>query len=199
MDEVRFFGSRRASGSGSTTPEGEVDEQELREKIEGLLLRVTGVPRAVPGQPRIDPDVPTPLSRDRVAAWLERSGFAYFTDSDGDLGGLWHGRLFYFLVLGDHDEVVQVRGQWNREATIERLEEILAACNEWNADHIWPKAYVRVRDDGTVVVCADTTVDVEAGVNDAQLDQVLQCGLTTGSMFFDSLDEAWPDPLREAP
>ncbi|ACZ30281.1 hypothetical protein Xcel_1250 [Xylanimonas cellulosilytica DSM 15894] len=212
VDAVRFFGSRRVAGragrpsgqhdgaDGSGTPQGDLDDQELRDRIETLLLRVTGNPRTAPGQPRHDPRVvPAPLSRDRVAAWLERSGFAYFTDSDGDLGGLWHGRLFYFLVLGDRDEVLQVRGQWHREATIERLEELLEACNEWNAEHIWPKTYTRVRDDGSVVVCADTTVDVEHGVTDDQLDQLLQCGLSTGSMFFDHLEDEYPDPLRAAP
>ncbi|WP_242496266.1 YbjN domain-containing protein [Xylanimonas protaetiae] len=140
-----------------------------------------------------------PLSRDRIVAWLERSGFAYFVDNDGDVGGLWHGRLFSFLVLGDHDEVLQVRAQWHREATIERLEELLETCNAWNADHIWPKAYTRVRDDGSVVVCADTPVDIEPGATDDQLDQLLQCGLTTATLFFDSLDEEYPDPLRAAP
>jgi hypothetical protein len=36
-------------------------------------------------------------------------------------------------------------------------------------------------------------------VTDDQLDQLLQCGLSTGSMFFDSLDEYYPDPARLAP
>jgi hypothetical protein len=216
---VRFFGSRRdgrSSGRSSGRGEGWVpvqgrerdgvvqgdglDDQELRDRIESMLLRVAGGPRTAPGPVHLDPaEVPTPLSRDRIMAWLERSGFAYFTDSDGDVGGLWHGRLFYFLVLGEHDEVLQVRGQWHREATIERLEAILESCNTWNADRIWPKAYARVRDDGSVVVCADMTVDVEHGVTDDQLEQLLQCGLTTGSMFFDALDEEYPDPLRDAP
>ncbi|WP_425954357.1 YbjN domain-containing protein [Xylanimonas sp. McL0601] len=188
-----------ASTRDDDEDERDLDEDELRDRIEGVLLRVAGGART-PGQAPLDATlVPTPLSRDRITAWLGRSGFAYFTDSDGDLGGLWHGRLFYFLVLGDQDEVLQVRGQWNRDATIERLEELLEACNAWNADHIWPKAYARVRDDGSVVVCADTTVDVEHGVTDDQLDQLLQCGLTTGSMFFDSLDAEYPDPLRSAP
>ncbi|QAY64703.1 YbjN domain-containing protein [Xylanimonas allomyrinae] len=175
-----------------------MDDQELRERVEGLLARVVGSPRGRTGQPAQEP-LPAPLSHDRVSAWLERSGFTYFTDSDGDIGGLWHGRLFYFLVLGEREEVLQVRGQWHREATIERLEELLEACNSWNADHIWPKAYTRVRDDGGVVVCTECTVDVEPGVTDDQLAQHLQCGLITGSMFFDSLDETYPDPLQEAP
>ncbi|GAB2460136.1 YbjN domain-containing protein [Xylanimonas ulmi] len=214
---MRFFGSRRDGGSADRptgrdegrTPvrrhddadeASDLDEQELRERVESVLLRVAAGARGTSGPARGDRGpVPTALSHDRVVAWLERSGFSYFADSDGDLGGLWHGRLFYFLVLGERDEVLQVRGQWHRQATIERLEELLEVCNAWNADHICPKTYTRVRDDGGVVVCAETTVDVEHGVTDDQLEQLLQCGLMTGSMFFDSLDAEYPDPLQEAP
>jgi Putative bacterial sensory transduction regulator len=176
-------------GSSET---GDLDDDELRAHVEGLLLTTVSGGNAA-GETA---ERPTPLTRERVTSWLDDCGFAYFIDSDGDVGGLWHGWLFYFLVLGERGEVLQVRGQWHRDLTIERLEEILEICNDWNADRIWPKTYVRVRDDGTVVVCADVTVDLEHGATDDQLDQLLQCGLTTGSMFFEHLDETFPDPLR---
>ncbi|MFE7408382.1 YbjN domain-containing protein [Isoptericola sp. NPDC057559] len=191
---MRFFGSRRASRIRPTSV-GRDDEladdlrdDELHDRIEGLLADQVGSPD----------DVLSPLSRDRVTDWMERSGFSYFVDSDGDVGGLWHGWLFYFLVLGERAEVLQVRGQWHRDLTIDRLGEILQICNEWNAERIWPKAYVRVRDDGSVVVCAEVTVDVGSVVGEAQLDQLLQCGLSTGSMFFEHLDATFRDPLRDA-
>lgn len=191
---MRFFGSRRASKFRPTTV-GREDElvddlrdDELHDRIEGLLADEVGGSQ----------DALSPLSRDRVTDWLERSGFSYFVDSDGDVGGLWHGWLFYFLVLGERAEVLQVRGQWHRDLTIDRLGEILDLCNEWNAERIWPKTYVRVRDDGSVVVCAEVTVDVGSAVGDAQLDQLLQCGLSTGSMFFEHLDTTFRDPLRDA-
>ena len=167
---------------------GDLRDDELHDRIEGLLTDEVGGSQ----------DALSPLSRDRVTDWLERSGFSYFVDSDGDVGGLWHGWLFYFLVLGERAEVLQVRGQWHRDLTIERLGDILELCNEWNAERIWPKTYVRVRDDGSVVVCAEVTVDVGSVVGEAQLDQLLQCGLSTGSMFFEHLDTTFRDPLRDA-
>jgi hypothetical protein len=157
---VKFFGSRRASSRSAE----ELGEAELRARVESVLASAVG--RA--------PDL-EPLTRDRIVAWLEDSGFTYFIDSDGDVGGVWHGWMFYFLALGEHGEVLQVRGQWHRALTIERLEEVLEVCN------------------------ADVTVDVEHGATDDQLDQLLQCGLTTGSMFFEHLDEVFPDPLLGAP
>ncbi len=185
------MGDRQAPG----TEQG-LDDPGLQARIESAILRSVGREAAASPDPAV---VPVPLSNERITDWLERSGFSWFTDSDGDVGGLWHGRLFYFLVLGDQDEVLQVRGQWQRDATIERLGELLEALNEWNADHIWPKAYTRVRDDGTVIVCGETTVDVETGLTDDQLAQNLQCGLATASMLFDALDERFPDPLKVAP
>ena len=202
VGQVRFFGSRRRNTAGdgdraATGPQQpeprELDDDELRAQVEGVLLReLTGG--------LDDPSsVPEPLTRDRVVEWLGENGFSYFVDSEGDVGGLWHGWLFYFLMVGESSEVLQVRGQWHRDLTIERLEEILELCNEWNAERIWPKTYVRVRDNGAVLVYTEVTVDLEHGVTEDQLDQLLQCGLTTGSMFFEHLDETFPDPLRSAP
>ncbi|WP_402467910.1 YbjN domain-containing protein [Isoptericola aurantiacus] len=187
---MRFFGSRRPARPTST-PQVEADDERLRTDVQNVLL--SGPVGDAVGA------VPVPVSRERVGAWLDAGGFTYFVDSDGDLGGIWHGRMFHFLVLGDDGQVLQVRGQWHREATIERLGEVLEICNEWNAERIWPKTYARVRDDGVVVVCAEVTVSVEHGAADDQLAQMLECGLSTGATFFEHLDAAFPDPLGEAP
>lgn len=199
---MRFFGPRRHEAAeegdrtGRRTPRTghpELSDDELRSQVEGVLLR------ELAGELENPAVVPRPLSRARVTDWLSGSGFSYFVDSEGDIGGMWHGWLFHFLVVGEGSEVLQVRGQWHRDLTIERLEEILDVCNEWNAEWIWPKTYVCVRDNGAVLVYAEVTVDLEHGVSDEQLDQLLQCGLTTGSMFFEHLDDVYPDPLRSAP
>ncbi|PFG33495.1 YbjN domain-containing protein [Sanguibacter antarcticus] len=142
---------------------------------------------------------PSPLSTARIVEWIKDYGYSYFIDSDGDVGGLWHSRLFYFLLFGPDREILQVRGQWNREITIDRVEEVLEFCNEWNTERIWPKAYFRVRDNGMIQVYGEVAVDLEHGASDDQLDQVLACGLSTGAMLFDALDELYRDPAQVAP
>jgi hypothetical protein len=166
-----------------------------------LLGLLGGPSRTAPDQNslRTAVDVPSPLTRERLKAWFTRHGYTYFVDDDGDVGGLWRGRLFYFFLFGDHSEILQVRGQWNREFAIERLTQVLEICNEWNAEKIWPKAYVRVRDDGMVHATCEVATDLEQGVTDAQLGQLLHCGLSAASIFFDTLDELYPDPAAAAP
>jgi hypothetical protein len=209
---VRLFDRwRRATPGGSTRASRAARPARLRrEPLDDAAAAELGLDpvRPLPGVDELrrlavdldqDSDLaPVPLDRDRVTEWLAESGYSFFVDSEGDLGGLWQGRLFYFLLFGEADEILQVRGQWNRDVTIERLQEVLELCNEWNADRIWPKAYARVRDNGMVQVYTEVTVDLEFGANDDQLADVLQCGLSTASLFFDSLDETYPDPLRSA-
>ena len=143
-----------------------------------------------------DPTVPTALSDERIVAWLEHNGYTWFRDNEGDLGGLWSGRLFYFFRRGPQDEILQVRGHWNRRASVVRVIEILEVCNEWAEERIWPSAYTQVTDDGQVSVVAETAADLEHGATDDQLSDLLECGLGTGMMFFDELDARFPDPLR---
>src|SRR5690606_41352191 len=116
-----------------------------------------------------------------------------------DVGRLGAGGPVCFGTVGGGCGVLQGRGQRRRDLTVERLGEAREFCNEWNAERVWPKPYVRVRDNGAVLVYTEVAVDLEHGVTDDQLDQLLQCGLTTGSMFFEHLDETFPDPLRSAP
>lgn len=148
--------------------------------------------------PALDPDHPAPITTERLQAWMRDNGYSYFVDSDGDIGGVWDNRIFHFLILGD-GSAFQVRGQWNRFGNMDRLETMLDAVNEWNADRIWPKAYLRVRDDGSIVTCTDLTIPLDAGVTEPQLDLQLRCGLATSAAFFDTLENQFPDTLARRP
>ncbi|MEP7765263.1 YbjN domain-containing protein [Sanguibacter sp. 25GB23B1] len=166
-------------------------------QLQGDVERVLA--RELAAEPDAGSTSPSPLSTARIVDWIKDYGYSYFIDSDGDVGGLWHSRLFYFLLFGPEREILQVRGQWNREITIDRVEEVLEFCNEWNTDRIWPKAYFRVRDNGMIQVYGEVAVDLEHGASDDQLDQVLACGLSTGAMLFDALDEMYRDPAGVTP
>lgn len=142
---------------------------------------------------------PTPLSAARLAQVLRADGAYVGVDQDGDCLGIFHMRLFLFVLYGEEPTLLQIRGTWNREASIERLDEILDLVNDWNTDRIWPKAYARVRDDGAVTVNAEVSVNFAAGATDAQIGQVLRCGIASGTSFFDALDARYPDPVAQSP
>ncbi|GIG38514.1 YbjN domain-containing protein [Cellulomonas phragmiteti] len=194
MGWFRQLARRWWSGARPVTDPSQppLDDVELHDRVAELLVRELGSAEHATA-------FPTSVSPARIASWMSDNQFSYFIDNDGDLGGLWRGRLFYFFLFGEQAEILQVRGQWHRELAIERLEEVLDLCNEWNAERIWPKAYVRVRDNGRVHVVAEVATDLEHGATDAQLSQILFCGLSTGSMLFDALDERYPDPAGAAP
>ncbi len=165
-------------------------------------------PRAVPeGAPSgsgrspepVPEDVPGPLSPDRLARSLRALGYHYFVDSEGDVGGLWFGRLYHFFLIGDERRVLQVRGRWHRRIAIDRLPEVLAMCDRWNRELIWPKCYVRVLDDGLVHVMTEISTPYGSGATDAQIRSCIQDGLACSGVVFDALDERYPDPAASAP
>lgn len=142
--------------------------------------------------------IPTLLTQERISAWFKEQGFHFFIDSDEDLGGIWHSRVFFFFLHGEASEILQVRSQWNREVTIERIDELLTFCNSWNTERLWPKTYLRVRDNGMIQVCAEMSIDLEHGVTDDQLGVQLRSALSTQTAFWSSLDELYPDPAADA-
>lgn len=147
-------------------------------------------------KPSVAPANP-PLTRDRVEAFLRSKGWHYFVDSDGDVGGTWDGRQFYFFLLGEKREILQVRGRWNRTLPIQAETQVALFANEHNRDKVWPKAYCRVEDD-RLAVYTEVSTDLEHGVADDQLGQLLICGLYTGLQFFTALDERFPDGAAQA-
>lgn len=138
-----------------------------------------------------------PLSAERITACLDAREMRYGIDDDGDVGGYWDGHLFYFFRIGQDQEYLQVRGRWNRQVGLDELAAVSARVNDWNADRLWPKVYVRVEDD-RLGVYAEHTVDYEHGLTDEQLDVHLACGISTALSFFETLDEAYPEQAAAA-
>lgn len=132
------------------------------------------------------PERTTPVDAARIEAYLQRQGYHVGHDEDGDLTGTWDGDRFWFLLLGDQDEIMQVRGRWHRTLDAQRRTAALLAVNDWNRERIWPKVYLR-EEDGATALYTEVSVDLEHGVTDDQLAQLVACGLGTGVQFFSAL------------
>lgn len=133
-----------------------------------------------------------PLDSARVEAYLLGQGYHVQRDEDDDLTGTWDGDRFWFLLLGENHEVLQVRGRWHRTLPEDRRAAALLAVNDWNRERIWPKAYLR-SEDGELALYSEVSVDLEHGVTDDQLAQLVGCGLGTGVQLFAALSTLVPD------
>ena len=112
-------------------------------------------------------------------------------DDDGDLTGTWDGSRFWFLLLGEQQEILQVRGRWHRSLQLDQREVASLAVNDWNRERIWPKAYLR-EEEGVLALYSEVSADFEPGVTEPQLAQLLACGLGTGVQMFSSLEAVLP-------
>jgi Putative bacterial sensory transduction regulator len=164
--------------------------------LAGWIQRVFGNPRPKTAAPLPARERATPLTRDRIAAYLLSRGYRFLLDDDGDLTGTWDGSRFWFLLLGEHAEVLQVRGRWHRTLPTSRRTSVLLAANDWNRERIWPKVYVR-EEDGELALYSEVSVDLENGVTATQLAQLIACGLGTGVQMFTVLDTLLPGGLDD--
>ncbi len=139
----------------------------------------------------VPPAEPLPLSRDRVAEDLARRGYRFRLDGEGDVTGTWDGNRFWFLLLGAHGEILQVRGRWSGTIAPQARLSVLQAVNDWNRDRVWPKVYVREEPDG-LALYAEVSVDFEHGATDEQLAATLSCGLVTATQFFSTVGALTP-------
>ena len=129
---------------------------------------------------------PPPVSIERIGEQLRAHGYRFSTDEDGDLTGVWDDNQFWFILGGAAHEVLQVRGRWRNSVPNNDRTAALLAVNDWNRDHLWPKAYFR--DEGELALYAEVSIDLECGVTDAQLQDILACGLVTTVQFFSEID-----------
>ncbi|GHS86492.1 type III secretion system chaperone family protein [Cellulomonas hominis] len=162
-------------------------------RAKSWLSRVLSGRNTHPKRPDPPAQVPTPLTRERVAAYLRSRDYHFVIDDDGDLTGTWDGSRFWFLLLGEQGEILQVRGRWHRQVPLDRRRAVALTANDWNRERIWPKVYLR-EEEGVVAVYSEVSADLEEGVTDDQLAQLIACGLGTGVQMFSSLDSHLPPP-----
>ena len=88
----------------------------------------TPPPAAPPEPPRARV---APLSRQRVEAALDRHGWHYRIDDDGDITGRWDDDIITFMLRGEDDEMLNVLGYMSEDLPMGRLDEVRYALEEW--------------------------------------------------------------------
>ncbi len=134
-----------------------------------------------------------PLTRKRVEEALERQGWVYRVDDDGDIYASWDEGYFWFFFYGENQEVLQVRGTWYGTLTATDEDQALRLANQINAEKLFPKLYTFLTDDGALQVRGELNVDYETGVTDEQLSLHLRAGIGSTLGAFARFAEAFPD------
>lgn len=131
-----------------------------------------------------------PLSQQRIKDLLNKDGYVYDVDDEGDLGGRWDHSFIYFFIMGKKQEILNISGRFLIPIPEEQIDEARLFIEDWHRDHMWPKAYIFTDNHGRYRVSAEVALDHEHGVSDAQLHQHIKCAIGTIHQCFDGLRES---------
>jgi hypothetical protein len=120
---------------------------------------------------------------------LRDQGWHYSIDSDGDVGGIWDDNLFYFIVQGQSDSILYIRGGWHHSLKIEQRTEAREVLDQWHLDCLWPKGYTRVDDDGEVRIHGEHVTRWESGVTYEQLTETIRYSISAVLQMFEELEQ----------
>jgi len=148
---------------------------------------------ATPNESSAAPGRVAPLTPERITSALDSRGWNYDIDDDGDVNGNWDGHLFYFLRLGQSEEIFMVRGRWEARIPLDMGEKILPVLNTWHKEKLFPKAVlVDFVDDGNARVFTEVSIDCEHGISDEQLTLHIDAGINSALQLFEQLNENFP-------
>lgn len=129
-----------------------------------------------------------PITRERIEACLREQGYRYRVGADSTLIGNWDGDSFVISLIGEREDILQVRGTWHGTIEADLAPGIAHVVNDWNRDRIWPKVYTRPVSGGLQAV-TEVSMDLAPGATDLQITEAIACGLGTGVQFFASLTD----------
>lgn len=138
-----------------------------------------------------------PVTEDRVRAALDAASVPWFVDHEGDFGIPWRrGNIRLDLWdTGKRASVLLLSATWHRRPTIERLGSLLCLADELNAASDGVKTYLRVLDDGDILVCFEGAFLAQTGASDRQLQNFVHTTLSTVFDLVAHLEHLFPDPL----
>lgn len=138
------------------------------------------------------------LSTDRIRRTLESMEVKFGEDEDGDIVALFDDHYFLFRVSGKNDDVLRIDGRWRAWLPADRRMDAIEAANEWNDNHLFPRAGVSSDNDGDTILRVDRMADLEFGVTDAQLRNELSVAISTGVEYFEFVEDRFPGAVEAA-
>lgn len=139
----------------------------------------------------------SPTITDMITTALDRMESAYLVEPEF-ISGIWDNGFFHFSSirdLEDEDEtVIQVHGTWERVLDAESFADALIFVNTWNANNVWPKAYVELeKEEEIVAVFGEVVVDLGRDIKQSQVEHTVRHGIATSVALFDEAGQEFPD------
>lgn len=137
-----------------------------------------------------DPQVPQPLTFDRLVELHKREGWSYFIDNDGDLGSQWEGAVFFFLFGGKQKEVLQVQARFPAVMSGEQFDVLRDVAEEIHRRKPLPELVFTRGDQGELRIMANCFFDFDKGVTLDQLRDHVTDAVWCTNEAFKQLDAA---------
>lgn len=144
-------------------------------------------------RPTAVPDLSGTVGRvtlDRVSDALELLGVGCLAVGGASLVAMWERHAVLITVEGPADEILVLRARPHATVPPDWIDRAYRVLNEWNHTNRFGSAYLGDPcDGGNLPIYAEIQVPLGAGVHDALLVELLDCGLTTSRSFVDWLHD----------
>jgi hypothetical protein len=135
-----------------------------------------------------------PINKDRIMKALDSQEYHYTVDEDGDIWGGWDSNTFWFVLMGRAQEILVVRGRWDKRLDPQQRAEVLPILDDWSRQHIFPKPLtVTFEEDGDLRVFGEVSIDCENGISDEQLLLHIEAGIKTSLDMFEEVAKHFPN------
>lgn len=120
------------------------------------------------------------FDRNMIKRILEKRGFNYSVDERGDYqvrfdfdSELGCEVLMIFSAVGEHNKAYHIQILNSKQIQKEKWGKAMMACNRWNSQWLWPRAYLQFDDSDAATageIVLDASIDLKAGVHQELLE-----------------------------
>lgn len=148
------------------------------------------VDRVAVGGMRQIPAQVAPVTLRRVGDALDILDVRYLADGSDSLLAMWERHAVLFAMEGPEDEILVIRARPYSTVPPDWADRAYRVVNEWNHTSRFCKAYVGdPTERGQLPIYAEMQVPLSAGVHDALLVEMLDCGAAMATNFVDWLHD----------
>jgi hypothetical protein len=134
--------------------------------------------------------VVAPVTIERIVTALNELDIRYLSDGDGTVLAMWERHAVLIALEGPDDEILMMRARPHATVPRDWADRAYRAVNEWNHSRRFCKAYVGDPSDrDQLPIYAEVQVPLGAGVHEALLLELIDCGVSVSQGFVEWLHD----------